>query len=164
MRKNMAKLNLGCGKDYRQGWFNVDCRRDLKTDFVHNLNKFPYPFKDNFFSKADLKMILEHLRNPIKVLKEMQRICKNNALVKVIVPHANSYANKTDLQHKTNFTENSFSPELLDEYGLKQLKLVKKDFLFPTNKWKKIIPFKKYFKIFFNGIYDDLFFEFKVVK
>jgi hypothetical protein len=68
------------------------------------------------------------------------------------------------LQHKHSFTENTFSESLLEEYDLKELKLVRKRFLFPSNRWKKYIPFKKYLKIFLNGIYDDLLFEFKIQK
>ena len=64
-------------------------------------------WKDEF-DEILMKMILEHLDNPIKVLKEIIRISKNNARLIIIVPHAGSYANFTDIQHKTNFTENSF--------------------------------------------------------
>ena len=159
----MNRLNLGCGKDYKEGWMNIDVN-DVKKDVSHDLNKIPYPFKKSYFDEVYMKMILEHLNDPLGVLKEIVRISKDNAKISIIVPHAFSYASKTDLQHKTNFTENSFSEELLEEYNLKELKLVRKEFLFPNNKWKKYIPLKKYLKIFFNGIYDDLLFEFVVKK
>ena len=32
----MKRLNLGCGPDYRKGWVNVDIRKDIKADIVHN--------------------------------------------------------------------------------------------------------------------------------
>ena len=108
--------------------------------------------------------ILEHLQYPIKTLKELIRISKDNAIIKVLVPHANSYANITDLQHKNNFTENTFSKTCLREYELEQVELIKIKFIFNENKWKKCIPFKKYLKIYFNGIYDNILFEFIVKK
>ena len=108
--------------------------------------------------------VLEHLQYPIKALKELTRISKNNAIIKILVPHANSYSNISDLQHKNNFTENTFCEESLREYELEELELIKKKFAFKENQWKKYIPFKKYLKIFFNGIYDNILFEFKVKK
>jgi hypothetical protein len=110
-----------------------------------------------------MNMILEHLDRPIEVLKEIIRISKNNALLTIVVPHAYSYASVTDIQHKTNFTENSFTDKLLEEYDLNNLRLKKVKFLY-QNKWKKYILFKKFLKIFFNGIYDDILFEFEIKK
>lgn len=160
----MKKLNLGCGEDYRKGWLNVDSRKNVKVDLIYDLDKLPYPFKKNQFDEILMSHVLEHVGDPIKTLKEVVGISKNNAIIIIKVPHAFSYANVTDLQHKTNFTENSFTDVHLKEYELENLKLVRTEFLFPVNKWKRYIPFKKYLKIFFNGIYDDLLFEFKVVK
>lgn len=162
--EKIKKLNFGSGKDYREGWINVDIRKNVKSDVKHNLDKLPYPFKNNEFEEVLMSHVLEHLNDPIRTLKEIIRISKNNSKIIIKVPHAYSYANNSDVQHKTNFTENSFTKEHLEEYELEELKLEKVEFLFPVNKWKKLIPFKKYLKIFFNGIYDDLYFEFKVVK
>jgi ubiquinone/menaquinone biosynthesis C-methylase UbiE len=159
----MKRLNLGCGGDYKEGWINLDCRDDIKTDIKWNVDTFPYPFKENTFDEILIKMILEHARDPIKVLKEIVRISKKDAKVIVIVPHANSYAAKSDLQHKNFFTENIFDEWHLLEYELPNLRLIKKKFLF-KNKWKAYLPFKKYLKIYLNGIYDDLLFNFKVIK
>jgi len=158
----MVKLNLGSGEDYRKGWINVDSRRNVKTDRRFDLNKFPYPFKNHYFEKVLMQMVLEHLDNPIKVLKEVIRISQNKATIELIVPHATSYAAITDIQHKTHFTENSFNKILLEEYEL-DLVLKSVEFQF-KNTWKEYIPFKKYLKIFFNGIYDDIKFKFKVIK
>ncbi|MBU3906871.1 MAG: class I SAM-dependent methyltransferase [Nanoarchaeota archaeon] len=162
----MKKLNLGCGEDYKnpgEGWVNLDNNKLFKADIYHDLNKIPYPFKANSFDKIYMKMILEHLDNPIEFLKDVIRISKKGAKIVLIAPHATSYANLTDIQHRTNFTESSFSKELLKEYNLQELILKKRDFIF-HNKWKKVIPFKKYLKIFFNGLYEDLLFEFEVKK
>ena len=164
LNKTMRKLNLGCGDDYKSGWINLDFRNNVNADVKHDLNKFPYPFKDNSFDEVLLKMILEHLDNSIKVLREVIRISHDNAKVTIIVPRAFSYANNTDIQHKTRFTENSFNENLLKEYELEKLKLISKEFLFPINKWKRFVPLKCWLKIYFNGIYDDIKFEFEVKK
>jgi len=156
------KLNLGCGSDYKDGWINVDCI-GVKKDLSHNLNKIPYPFKNNIFDEILMRMILEHVDRPLDVLREVIRISKNGAKITIIVPHARSLASLTDLQHKTHFTENSFSADLLKEYNINNLVLKKKEFLY-KNSWKKYIPFKRAMNILLNGVYDDILFEFKVVK
>ena len=119
--KTIKKINIGCGEDYKPEWINLDLRNNIGADIKHDLNKFPYPFKDNYFDEILLKMILEHLDNPINVLKEVIRISKNNAKIIIIVPHAFSYANNTNIQHKSRFTENSFEKKLLKEYELETL-------------------------------------------
>jgi len=92
------------------------------------------------------------------------RISCNNAKITVLIPHANSYGNFSNLTHKNTFTENTFTESLLKEYELEGLELVRKEFIYSDNKWKKFIPLKRFFKIFLNGIYDDILFEFKVRK
>jgi len=159
----MKKLNLGSGGDYKKGWVNVDYRGNVKTDIKWDLNKYPYPFKANSFDEILIKHVLEHLENIIGALQEIIRISKNGAKIRALVPHATSYANISDIQHKNNFTEYSFTEKQLEQHDLKKLKCVKTNFVF-KNKYKKYLPFKKYLKIYFNGIYDDLYFEFKVRK
>ena len=160
------KLNLGSGQDYKEDYVNIDIVDFGKLDIQHDLNKTPYPFKDNQFEEIYANSILEHLDKPIEILKELTRITKNNGKIIIIVPHANSYANLTDLQHLHNFTENTFNEELLLEYGLTNIKLISRKLYSRSNsnKWKEFIPFRKYLKIFLNGLYDDIEFIFEVIK
>jgi hypothetical protein len=163
MDKKM-KLNVGSGKDYREGWINLDFYNDVnKMDVKHDLENYPYPFQENYFDEIELKMILEHMSNPIKCLHEIIRIAKNECKVTIIVPHATAYSNFTAFDHRANFTESSFDELILKEAGLGALKLKKVEFIY-FNKWKRYIPFKGVLKIFLNGIYDDLKFEFEVKK
>jgi predicted SAM-dependent methyltransferase len=158
------RLNLGCGEDYRSSWINLDSRKNIKTDIKCDLNKIPYPLKDNSFDLILAKNVLEHLDNPIKVIIELIRISKDKGKIVIIVPHATFYGNFSDLQHKGKFTETTFSKEHLREYELEQLEPINTRFLYSSNKWKKYIPFKNILKIFLNGIYDEILFEFKVKK
>jgi predicted SAM-dependent methyltransferase len=159
----MNKLNIGSGEDYREGWINMDIRDNLKVDVVHDFNIFPYPFPSGFFNEVEMRMVLEHTDYPIKTLKELCRICKKRARIHLTVPHAFSYANHSDLQHNNSFTEHTFSEWHLIEYGLDQLRLIKITFSWDY-RYKKYVPFKKYLKIYFNGIYDNIHFELEVVK
>ncbi len=88
--KNM-KLNLGCGAKILNGYVNIDKFDYYDVDIVHDLEKFPYPFDDNMVSEILLSHVLEHIgQEPNmfnKIIKELYRICKNNALINIHVPH-----------------------------------------------------------------------------
>lgn len=102
------KLNLGCGKDARKNYTNVDITNVTGVDVVHDLNKYPYPFKANTVDEILCLHILEHLDSPIRFLEELHRICKNNAIIKIETPHhasGNAYA---DLTHKNFFNLQAF--------------------------------------------------------
>ncbi len=85
------KLNLGCGNKIYDGYVNVDKFDFYKIDVKHDLEKFPYPFKDDSVEEIELSHVLEHIgQDPdvfIKILKEFYRICNNQALINIAVPH-----------------------------------------------------------------------------
>ena len=64
----MKKLNLGCGIDYQEGFINVDFHSHINIDVVHDLNCFPYPFKDGEFDYIVASHILEHLDKPFLLM------------------------------------------------------------------------------------------------
>lgn len=51
MTYNKMKLNLGCGKDIKDGYINLDVRYIKGVDVVCNLNSFPYPFQNDVFDE-----------------------------------------------------------------------------------------------------------------
>jgi len=55
----MKKLNLGCGEDYKEGYINLDILDNEFVDVIHDLNKFPYPFKDDEFGEIYIHHVLE---------------------------------------------------------------------------------------------------------
>lgn len=105
----MKKLNLGCGKDIKKGFINLDCEKLEGVDVIHDLNKFPYPFKNNTFKEIHGFNILEHLENTIKVMEEIHRIGNKGCKVIIRVPSFNSYLAYADPTHKKFFTYNSFN-------------------------------------------------------
>jgi SAM-dependent methyltransferase len=109
------KLNMGCGYKYLEGWINLDLSdkdiydRKVKVDVTHDLDKFPYPFPDDSFDFVLVDNVLEHLEKPARIMEELERICKNNAIIKVVVPHFSGYKAYTDYTHKHYFTLDSMS-------------------------------------------------------
>lgn len=88
--KKLTKLNLGCGKDYRKGYFNIDMDEQTNADLILDLSKHPFPILSNSINEILAFNFLEHVNNYDFIIKEMYRVCKPNALIKVIVPHFSS--------------------------------------------------------------------------
>ena len=95
------KLNLGCGQFPKSGYINLDISSNAKADISHDLDKFPYPFEDNSFSLIEADHILEHLKNPTKVMKELHRILEPDGKLIIRVPHFTRGFTNPD--HKAGF-------------------------------------------------------------
>ncbi|MEM2956656.1 MAG: methyltransferase domain-containing protein [Candidatus Pacearchaeota archaeon] len=121
----MKKLNFGCGKDIRKGWVNVDIQKGKGIDKSFDFRKFPYPFKSNTFDYVLIDNVLEHLPNPQRVMKEIWRICKNGAIVKIVVPYYNSYYAYGDPTH-VNFYNEYTIKQVIGESDYNVKKTIKK--------------------------------------
>lgn len=86
-KKETRKLNLGCAGFKKEGYVNVDWQGIVEPDVEHNLNVYPYPFKDNEFDLVEAFHIIEHLDRPFDVMKEIHRILKPGGTLIVKVPH-----------------------------------------------------------------------------
>lgn len=105
----MAKiLDIGCGNNKTHGAVGIDFNKRTQADIIHDLNVFPYPFKDNEFDGIICNQVLEHLNDVIKVMEEIHRISKPGALVKIWVPHFSSADAYGDPTHKHFFSARSF--------------------------------------------------------
>ncbi len=85
------KLNLGSGSKILEGYVNVDKFDYYNPDIVHDLEIFPYPFEDNSVDEILLSHVLEHIgQTPeifMKIIKEFYRVCHDQSLIKIMVPH-----------------------------------------------------------------------------
>jgi len=95
----MAKLNLSCGKDYREGYINVDIVKSVKPDILTDLN-FDVPFRDCIAEEVLLMDILEHVNDPCRLIEEIWRVCIPKAKVIIRAPHFTSASTYADMQHK----------------------------------------------------------------
>ena len=143
------KLNLGCGLDYRKGYVNLEHPEvNIKCDIKHDLNRFPYPFKADQFEEVICRNLIEHLKDPERVMKELHRISKNRALIKIIVPHFSCADTWGDIQHVRGFSSETFAHE-----NLKHLfSVVKQRIKFPKRRFFIEPVFNK-----FNGLYEHNF-------
>lgn len=132
--KKSTKLNLGCGKDIKPDYINLDSFKLAGVDIVHNLEKYPWPLKDNSFEEVYCDNVLEHLSSTIKPLEELWRISKNKSkiIIKVpIFPGTGAAADPTHKQFFTYTTFNYFRPEDgLNYYSKARFKIFKRKIIF----------------------------------
>jgi SAM-dependent methyltransferase len=146
----MIKLNLGCGRKPKKGYINVDKVKVEGVDKVHDLNKFPYPFKDNSVDEVYSREALNHLDNFTKVMEEIYRILKPNGKAVIIFCHFSNPDPNLDfttkfLGHSRTF--DCFKPNYeFNYYSKARFELVDLDFSVRGGRIlksiiKKILPF-----------------------
>ena len=177
----MAKkiLDIGCGNHKVKGAIGLDFVKIKGVDIVHDLNKIPYPFKDNSFEVIYANQVLECLETPLDdILGELCRICKPKGRIKILVPHALSIGAFSDVTHKKFFTWFTFDYFGLNEqsyYTKSRIKIIERRFLYMTGKLSSkllkplewiINKFPKIYSHFFAFIFpiSTLYFELKPVK
>ncbi len=137
MKQTDKILNLGCGERKLKNAVNLDFNRFSKPDVIHNLEKFPYPFRDNQFSQVFCFDVLEHLSDLMEVMQELHRISANGAIITIELPHfshPNAYADPTHKHWFSFFSFDYFTGENQWSYyvGEKPLfKTVSKHLYFP---------------------------------
>lgn len=105
----MKKLNLGCGKNYIDGWINIDVG-NVKCDINHDIEIFPWPLLSSSIKEVKMQHILEHIdkNNFIYFLRELYRVCCNKSKIYIISPYAGSDNFWTDPTHKMPLTTRTF--------------------------------------------------------
>lgn len=152
------KLNLGCGEYKKKGYINVDISKRVNPDVVHDLNKFPYPFKDNYFDLIEADHVLEHVEDPFKVMKELNRILKIKGSLSIKVPHFSR--GFTHPEHKRSFDVSFplyFNPNFKGGYTGVNFKLEKLRLRWFSQNYlmKTVLPSYIYYpSVFIGGIID----------
>lgn len=146
----MKKLNVGCGTEIKEGYVNLDFVKQPGVDVVHDMNKFPWPFKDNTFDEVYGSHIFEHVEDLIKTMKEIHRISKKGALLRLRGPHFSCGVSYRDPTHKRMFSYFTF------DYFCKQRDYYKRreDGLFKV-KYRKL-NFTRFAFTFLNKIFNPL--------
>jgi len=129
--KNETIVDIGGNKGHTFGTFDrkkittvdidsYDIENFVKAD-AHSL-----PFKDNEFDTAILAEILEHVDNPVRVLKEAKRVTKNRIII--TVPNEYEWTSECkpfkNPEHKRYYTKPMLEA-LLEKAGIKNYKMAK---------------------------------------
>ena len=83
------KLNLGCGKDIRKGYINIDIYQHpgVKLDYICDVSK-KIPLKNKSIEYVYIAHNLEHYNwlDAENVLREVKRVLKPKGKVRILVP------------------------------------------------------------------------------
>jgi SAM-dependent methyltransferase len=105
------RLNVGCGRNVKPGWVNLDSVQLPGVDVVADLERCrgkPLPFDDNSVDEFLLSHVIEHIRDPLPLMEELHRIAKQNALAVIRVPYGSSDDAFEDPTHVHCYFLNSF--------------------------------------------------------
>jgi SAM-dependent methyltransferase len=87
------KINLGCGRDVKEGWINIDIEEGPRIDVVHDLNLVkiePLPFPDSSVDEIYASHVMEHIPNLLDLSQELHRVAKPGARMIIRVPYGSS--------------------------------------------------------------------------
>jgi predicted SAM-dependent methyltransferase len=85
------RLNLGCGRDIRPGWVNVDCVPAPGVDVAADFDQEPrLPFADGTVGYSEGSHVIEHLRNPLPFMAELHRVTRRGGTAVFRCPYGST--------------------------------------------------------------------------
>lgn len=111
MKEKKIKLNIGCGRDYRDGYTNLDISSDVGADVVADIEKC-IPFRTNTFDEVLCYNVLTQILYPktfLQVMNDLWRITKADGFIEIRVPLAKYEYAFQDPMDCRRFTDQSFT-------------------------------------------------------
>src|SRR5512140_2484260 len=96
----LLRLDIGCGKNKKEGFTGVDQFAIPGVDVVADLRK-PFPWPDNSVEEVHCSHFIEHLeaKDRVRFMNELWRVMKPGAKCTLIAPHWCSNRAYGDMTH-----------------------------------------------------------------
>ena len=107
------KLNLGCGKDIKGGWVNLDWVSNPGVDVVADLSACkltPLPLLNDQFDEMLASHLVEHIPDTLSLMSELHRVAKPGCKLTIRVPYGSSDDAWEDPTHVRPYFVGSFAP------------------------------------------------------
>lgn len=104
-KNGLLKIDLGGGLNPYKDYKTIDILNSV--DFVYDLND-GIPLPDNSVGVINASHIIEHLKDPIKTMKEIHRVLCHGGWVFIEVPSTDGRGAFQDPTHISFWNENSF--------------------------------------------------------
>ncbi len=107
--KKYLKIDLGCGRRKKEGFFGIDCQELEGVDMVCDCNHV-IPIEDNVADEINAVDFLEHINNDkrIHIMTEVWRLLKHGGVFTSITPSSDGRGAFQDPTHFSFWNENSF--------------------------------------------------------
>lgn len=170
--KKEIKLQFGSGAHILKDYINIDLTKEFGAQIACDMNKFPYPFPDNYADEILCEMTLEHINFPTGAIDEFHRIIKPTGTVYLRVPHfSHAYSFFADI-HVSTFNVGYFwgrkHTEIeLDMWNNKLLPGKHWHFFDKNKKWKDVkveLVFPKGYLFIFSLPWQFLFGKNKIMQ
>lgn len=113
LKSGPIRLNIGCGNNMLPDHINIDRQPEVGPDISFDAGTERWPFDDSTVDAAVFSHSLEHVGDGFEhLMRELYRVCRNNAKVKIAAPHPMHDWFLTDPTHVRPLLPASF--ELLD--------------------------------------------------
>lgn len=106
-----AWLNVGCGRNIREGWINLDSARLPGVDIVcdlDNLAQHPIELAGQSVERFLLSHVIEHVRDSLGLMQELWRLATPGAELVIRVPHGANDQAWEDPTHVRAYFPGSF--------------------------------------------------------
>ena len=102
--KGLLKVDLGGGLFPREGYLTIDIEG---SEIIHDLNE-GIPLEDNSVGVLNASHLIEHLRDPLKTMREIHRVLAHGGWAFIEVPSTDGRGAWQDPTHVSFWNENSF--------------------------------------------------------
>jgi len=115
-------LNLGCGRDYREGWINCDASPEVKADVYFDIRE-EIPFPDGSAGEIHLGGVLTQIVSNEEfrtAMNECWRVLKEDGQLRIVVPCARYAVAFRDPFDSRRFTEETWEYLIEGAYWYEQ--------------------------------------------
>lgn len=113
-------LDIGCGRKKTPGSIGIDIHAYPGVDHVVDVNVCPWPLAPSSFSNIVCQHVIEHVENVTAFMREIHRVAKPGAIVRIETPHFSSINSWSDPTHKSHFSSEWYKSFLPGEYLAEQ--------------------------------------------